>query len=176
MKPQNFLKTISLMLIMAFIMIDSPVMAQRKRALSRDARAEGRFQNRPPQENARCLGLPGITTEQKEQIEKFRLENMKNIQQLRNEMFEKKAHLRTLLGSDKPDTDKINKTIDDIAGIRAQMEKGRMDTHLKIKGILTEEQKILFNERGNWGRKGGLQQEYTPMGRGRGVYGNCPFR
>lgn len=178
MKKQIFSKVLSATLLIAFMMMFSTVTAQRRRTDEpREPRAVEELQQRPLRENGFCRNLPGITQEQTDQIDKLRQQNMKNTQQLRNTVFEKRAHLRTLSATDNPDTDAINKTIDDISGIRAEIEKGRMATHQKIRNILTEEQRVIFDNAGAPGRKRpDSPPDRVPERRGPGFRENCPYR
>jgi Spy/CpxP family protein refolding chaperone len=65
--------------------------------------------------------------------------------QLRNVVAEKKAHLRTLSLVEKPDQTQIDKTIDEMMAIQAQIMKKRSLHQQEIRSLLTEEQRMAFD-------------------------------
>jgi len=60
---------------------------------------------------------------------------------------EKRARLEVLQTADKPDTREINKVIDEIAAVQAQEMKAQAANRQKIKSLLTEEQRAIFDAR-----------------------------
>ena len=119
----------------------------------------------------RHMNLPNLTDEQKEQIAKLRTENMKAMQDSRNLMQEKMARLHTLQTADKPDMKSINGLIDEIAGIKATMAKTQAAHHQKIRSLLTDEQRVIFDSRPHHGRGEGFGKGHRGKGRG-----DCPCR
>ena len=65
--------------------------------------------------------------------------------QFKNKVNEKKAQLKTLEGLDKPDMAAINKSIDEVTTLRAEMMKSQAAFHQDIRKLLNDEQKIEFN-------------------------------
>lgn len=124
-----------------------------------------------------CRNLPGITPEQTQQMDALRIKNMKETQQLRNELGEKQARLRTLSTSDKPDQNAINKTIDEISAIKANMQKNRMATHQEIRKLLNDEQRVIFDNNNGPGKRGrGPRDNQGSYSRGKGFRAECPYR
>lgn len=89
--------------------------------------------------------LPDVTEEQKKQFKEIKTDYMKKALSLRNELKEKKAHLESLATKDKPSQSKLNTTIEEIGELKTALMKLGMDKRQKIRGILTEEQRIVFD-------------------------------
>ncbi len=177
MKTQIVNRLLSIMMLVVIMMIVSNVSAQRRRIIEpRKPLAVEEYNKQSESEKGDYFDLPGITPEQKEQIDELRLQNMKNTRQLRNKLFEKRAHLQTISDADNPDSVAINKTIDEIAGIRAEIEKGHMATHLSIRNLLTGDQKLVFDNRRFPCRRFETRHDRFPEGRGPGLREDCPFR
>ncbi len=105
--------------------------------------------------------IPNLSDDQKTKIEQLNLTFDKNTLQIRNQIREKAAQLRTLVTQDNANQDQINKLIDEIGSMRINIMKERVATNLKIRGLLTDDQKVIFDMRGMY-RSGG-------MGRGRNM-------
>lgn len=104
--------------------------------------------------------IPGLTDEQRDNMEKMRLAHQKKVRLMHANMQEKRAHIRTLRLADNPDMQQINKTIDEIAAIQGDLMKEREAHRQAIRSGLNEEQKAWFDsrpahERG-FGRQGGM--------------------
>ncbi|KPK62775.1 hypothetical protein AMJ83_09845 [candidate division WOR_3 bacterium SM23_42] len=89
--------------------------------------------------------IPDLTEAQKEQMKELRVEHMKALQPLRNQMGEKKARLRTLSTSDKVNMTEINRVIDDIGKMQTQMMKLRAQHRQDVRKLLTDEQRVIFD-------------------------------
>ncbi len=89
--------------------------------------------------------IPDLTEEQTEQMKELRVEHMKAVQPLRNQIGEKRARLRTLSTSDKVDMAGINRVIEDIGKMRTQMMKERAQHRQDVRELLTEEQRVIFD-------------------------------
>ena len=89
--------------------------------------------------------IPNLTDDQKQKIDQFDLTFAKNTLQTRNNIREKEAHLRTLVTQDNANVDEINKLIDDIGNLKTTIRKERVATDLKIRGLLTDDQKVIFD-------------------------------
>ena len=90
-------------------------------------------------------GIPNLSDDQKAQIEKLKVPFQKEMTALRNQMGEKKAHLKTVSETDKPDMAEINKTIDDITLLMNKMMKLKATHHQDVRKLLTDEQKVAFD-------------------------------
>lgn len=115
-----------------------------------------------------------LTPEQEQKINDLRVKHLKEITPLRNELNEKQAHLRTLESAEKPDMTAINKTIDEITSIKAKLMKARVAHRAEVSQLLTDEQRVLFNARGQKGKgmrgyRGNMRGGYG-MGMG---FGSC---
>lgn len=108
------------------------------------------------------LNIPDLTDQQKEKIEEMRTPHMKTMLQLRNQMNEKRAHLKTLSSADKADMNAINKTIDEMGEITTKIMKERAGFHQEIRNILTEEQRVFFDSRKMYrrGKRGDCPGEF----------------
>ncbi len=103
--------------------------------------------------------IPDLTKEQSEKMEKIQLSLHKEMLPLKNQLEEKKAHLRTLSSADKPDQAAINQTIDEISLLKASMMKKKNAAHQEIRALLTDKQRVLFDSRQGKkgkGRNGGM--------------------
>ncbi len=120
------------------------------------------------------LNLPGLTDDQKEQIETLRAENLKTMLPLRNTLQEKKARLMTLQSAEKADMKAINGLIDEISAIKTQMAKQRAAHHQQVRSVLTDEQRVVFDSRPRgMGRGHGHGKGHH--GRGYNNCGNCRY-
>lgn len=91
------------------------------------------------------INVPNLTDEQIAKIKDIRLSEQKQLLQLRNQMGEKRARLRSLETAEKADMKEINKTIDDIAKLHADGMKARAEAKQKIRTLLNDEQRIHFD-------------------------------
>ena len=122
-----------------------------------------------------CAGMenmiPKLTNDQKAKIQEFRVAHMKEFTPLQNSIKEKQAHLNTLTSADKPDMNEVNKTIDEISKLKADLMKLRVAHQNQIRNILTDEQKVYFNAHIASGRgmMGQGMRNGKGMGNGRGM-------
>jgi Spy/CpxP family protein refolding chaperone len=119
----------------------------------------------------RMMEKMDLADEQKESMDKIRMETLKEMLPLKNSIAEKKAQLHTLQTTEKADINKINLMIDEIAEIKTKMAKKRAATHQQIRSLLSDEQRVLFDsrpprgERGFEGRGAGYGQGYGKHGK-----------
>ncbi len=109
------------------------------------------------------IGIPNLTADQKTKMENLRVNHLKEITPLRNEMTEKKAHLKTLESAEKPDKAAINKTIDEISVLHGKIMKASVNHRLEVASILTDEQKVFFNA-----HQGKMKKSFKDHGMGNG--------
>jgi len=105
-----------------------------------------------------CMqGIPDLTDQQKQKIEDLCLATKKEMNGIKNLMGEKQAHLKTLQDAEKADMTAINKTIDEISVLKADIMKKHEATRQTIRGLLTEKQKTVFDTKpkGGCGGDGG---------------------
>lgn len=111
--------------------------------------------------NSECL-IPGLTADQQKQIQDLRLKQQKESLQLSNELFEKRAQLRTLQQVDKPNMKSVNAKIDEISALQNKKMKQSAEHRNNVRNLLTDEQKVQFDLRGN---RGGMMGKAGKMGR-----------
>jgi len=89
-----------------------------------------------------------LNEQQREAMQKIRTEQIKERTQTGNLLREKRAKLESLQTADKPDMKEINKVIDEIAALQAQEMKAQAASRQKIRSLLTDEQRTLYDARG----------------------------
>lgn len=89
--------------------------------------------------------IPDLTQDQTKKIEELHIAHLKEVNQVRNQLTEKKAHLRTLQSADKVDNTAINKTIDEITSLQNDMMKKNEAHRQAVRNILTDKQKVIFD-------------------------------
>lgn len=99
--------------------------------------------------------IPNLNAEQKTKIETLKIKHLKEVTPLRNELDEKKAHLKTLKSMEKVDRDAINKTIDEITALQGKIMKMKVNHRLDVAALLTDEQKVFFNSHREMRGRGG---------------------
>jgi Spy/CpxP family protein refolding chaperone len=87
-----------------------------------------------------------LTEDQKSKMADLRLALKKELLPLKNQLGEKQARMRTLETADKPDMGDINKLIDEIATIKANMAKKQAAHKQDIRKLLTDKQRIIFDD------------------------------
>lgn len=91
--------------------------------------------------------LPGLTDEQKEKIRKLNLENDKQNLPVENNIAELEAKMRSVTTGDNASYEQASKLIDEISGLRAKVMKNNIRTHLEIRKLLNDEQKVIFDRK-----------------------------
>ena len=97
--------------------------------------------------------LQTLTEDQQKQIKDLKTQVEKEILPLKSELQVKSAELKQLLVAEKSDKAAINKKIDEIGSLRAQIQKKRIENQLKVRDLLTPEQRVMFDKRILAGRK-----------------------
>ena len=112
----------------------------------RSDRSENEFQN-------------FFTEEQKEQMKELRMETVKKVKPLKNELDELMARQQTLTTADKADLKAINKNIDEMSDLKADIAKIMAAQHQQIRSLLTEEQLVKFDSmKGKRGHRQGMER------------------
>jgi Spy/CpxP family protein refolding chaperone len=86
-----------------------------------------------------------LTDAQKEAFKKSMLAMQKQLQPIRNQLGEARAHQKTLTTSDNPDMDAINKNIEKMGSLKTEMAKIQAKHHLEMRTQLTDEQRLKFD-------------------------------
>lgn len=87
-----------------------------------------------------------LTDEQKGKIDEVKLASAKKLTQSQNKINELEAQLNTTITQDKVDKSKMNVLIEEIGKLRTEIRKERMDDHLEIRELLTDKQKVIFDQ------------------------------
>lgn len=95
-----------------------------------------------------------LSDEQKEKMKEIRTEALKEMQPVKNTLQEKRAKMHTLQTAENVDMNAINNLIDEMAGLRTTMQKTRAANHQKIRSLLTEDQRVLFDSMPKNGPRG----------------------
>ena len=110
--------------------------------------------------------LPDLTEEQQSSIRQIHLDFQKQTLQMNNQIREKEAQLRTQMTNEKVNQGQIDKLVEEIGALNTSVAKARTATHMKVRAVLTEDQRILFDQRGM--RRGTAYGNRGPAGMGRG--------
>jgi len=122
-----------------------------------------------------------LTDAQQEQLKSLRLELYKEIKPLRSKMIELKAREQTLLLEDKVDMKALNSVIDEQSDLNNKIRKLRAEHRVKVRAMLTDEQKMIMDQRRSsrnygrgWGDGYGCPRGFRQWGDGPGGRGNGP--
>ena len=85
--------------------------------------------------------IPNLTEDQKAEIKKIKGEGHEKAEPQRKAMKELRSKLSALKMAENPDLQQINSLIDESAKMKAEMEKSRTASQLKVRSILTPEQR-----------------------------------
>ena len=91
--------------------------------------------------------LPGLTDEQRDAIRAIRLEAARRALPVQNQLRENGARLRTLSTADPVDERAAQAVLDEIGNLRTQLMRIRWESGQSVRELLTEEQRILFDQR-----------------------------
>jgi Spy/CpxP family protein refolding chaperone len=103
------------------------------------------------------LSQLNLSQSQKDRIAKIRESHQKDLIDARADLQKARLEFRSLLSDDKPDKGAINRQIDRMASIQADIMKSRVDQRLDVRDVLTSDQRTKLRE----GRKerGDVQDE-----------------
>jgi Spy/CpxP family protein refolding chaperone len=108
-----------------------------------------------------------LSDDQETQIEKLHLDLQKEILPVRNKIREKDAQLSTAM-TEGTNQAKLDQLVEEIGSLRTEMQKKRMNTHLKVRELLNEDQKVKFDIHfaNRFGRGGPMMGPQGRHGRG----------
>jgi len=93
-----------------------------------------------------CMrNLPNMSDDQLKKIDAIATTHLKEILDIRNQLGEKQAHLRTLESATNANINEINKSIEEIGALKITIQKKGAAVKQSIRTILTEEQRVLFD-------------------------------
>ncbi len=100
-----------------------------------------------------CSTLPGITQEQRSQLNQLRTEHLREMQSFRDQIDTNRAKHRELMKCEDSDRSAIDALQNERNSIRQQMEQRFNEHNQNVRNILTEEQRAVFDsaERGGVG-------------------------
>lgn len=117
-----------------------------------------------------------LTEEQQGQIEALTTETMKEHLPIRSRLQTMKAELDELLIAANPNRNAIDRKIDEMSDLRTEMQKARIDTRLRIRELLTDDQRVKFDAMRSHGPGKRMMRHGRPgrMGGMRGDRGGRP--
>ncbi|TVR42636.1 MAG: hypothetical protein EA394_02995 [Bacteroidia bacterium] len=145
-------KVFALLSLFFLMSVSFDAMSQRGRRAS-DVRPQQRITERPAERPERlqrgeavyCMMIPDLTEEQEEQIKTLRLQQLERNTRYRNGMDELRARKRNLMiGNDQGDIDAV---IDEMTALRNDQMKQNVAHHQAIRELLTEEQRIIYDNK-----------------------------
>ena len=121
--------------------------------------------------------IANLTDDQQKKIDALRQTMMQQSLELQTQIKEKQAHLKTLTIAAQPDMAAINKTVDEIYVLKAELAKKREAHKQEVRKVLTEEQRLQFDMMHTKGccgdgHQGGGQQKQGCQGAGPGCQGS----
>ena len=118
-----------------------------------------------------ACNLPELTTDQQEKINELRINNMARANQHRASMNELRARKQALSIAENPSMREINSVIDQMEKQRAEHMKANAAHRQSVRGILTPEQRVVFDNRPMQQRRGqnfGQQRQENMRGQQQG--------
>ncbi len=131
-------KSIAILIVAVLLSVNTNIFAQRG-----NGKGYGQFN-----ENVKvyfCNNIPNLTADQITKIDKLRTAHWKEMQNSHNQLAEKRARLQSLRTADDADINSINETIDEISVIQASMQKNREQHFQDIRILLTEDQRVYYD-------------------------------
>lgn len=105
--------------------------------------------------------VPGLTDEQRKKMDALELETDKAVLPVRAKLDVLDAELKQMMLAENPDKAAVERKIDEIGGLKTQIEKKRAMHQIAVRGLLTPEQRVDF-DRKRLGRGRGMG--FGPMG------------
>ena len=91
--------------------------------------------------------IPGLSEEQRGQMKEIHLSTMKSMQSLKDEMKVNSAKLNILVKKDDPDMKEITSLVKANSDLQVSMKILSIESKIKSRNILTDEQKIVFDSK-----------------------------
>jgi len=95
--------------------------------------------------------FPELTADQKDQMAKLRLEHQKAMIPLNADLKLKRIEFRDMMRNDASQAE-LNRMLDDIGRLKVEISKMRLDHRLKMRNILTDEQREFLESHPRWHR------------------------
>lgn len=97
-----------------------------------------------------------LTEEQRKTMQEMRLKHKKELIPIQGKLKEKQLDLKAEMMADEPNQSKINAIVDDIAKLRAELQKKKIAHRLAIRNILTDEQRKIWDANKHMRKRGGF--------------------
>ncbi len=153
------MRKISIALIMALVLVLSQVSAQEKTPRgamtwtekSQDSDTVYRIEENVVQQGScgmgmMCHQMMDLTEEQQEKVKTIRMGSAQELLAMKGKMEVLSAELRNLMIAENPDRKAIDKKIDEMEGIRAEIKKKRIGTDLEVQKLFTPEQRLKWKQ------------------------------
>jgi len=92
-----------------------------------------------------CCGIPNLTDEQMKKMEPLKLAFHKQKFEIHNQIKAKEAQLIVVSTGDKINKEEAYKLIEEIAALKASLEKAKFDHRMAVRALLTPEQQLAFD-------------------------------
>ncbi len=116
---------------------------------------QGQQQVTPNNTKPGCCGIKDLTPDQEKQMKSLKQKMVKEVLPLKNQVAEKKAHLNTISTGDNVDMTAVNKTIDELYALKAEIAKKQNQFKQDVRKLLNDEQKVMFDMHQGKGNKWG---------------------
>lgn len=157
----------TLIITIALLAIAGTIMAQPGRGMA--MRKGDRMYNRGYQ-------VLNLTEEQQKQADALCTAHLKEIKPYYDQIAEKTVKLHSLKTSEKIDSKAIDKMIEDIGVANTEIAKKQEAHRQNFRKLLTEDQRIIFNNRPLGRGSMGMHRGRGMRGRGMGMYGGRGMR
>jgi|GEM_PF-2830816 len=109
-----------------------------------------------------------LTDDQVTAMNEERLKSQKQAIQLRADLQVARLELRDMMDDSKPDQNKVKQQVEKMGDLRTTLMLTRVQSHLKMKEVLTEEQRVKLKEmRMEMRRRPDRQKDHPRLRRGR---------
>ena len=119
---------------------------QRRGMIDRDQikeRLEMRKKSMQNKENDPLI-LLNLTDEQRKSFKEINSKHLSVVQEIKKEMMKKKLEMQLEKMEDKIDISLVNKLIDDLSDLEAELRKSEFSRNLEIRYLLDDEQEVRF--------------------------------
>lgn len=172
------MKTTKIKLLMAFFIASVMVFATtgtyaQCQGQKQMGQQQGQQQVTTEKHGKGCCGIKDLTPEQEKQMEALHQKMMKELLPIKNQIAEKKAHLKTISTGDNVDLVAVNKTIDELYALKAEIEKKKQAFKQDVRKLLNDEQKLMFDMHQAKGDGMGCGQEQGMKCHGKSMGKSC---
>ncbi len=105
----------------------------------------GQRQRPYPPNDQKGFPTMDLSDEQKAEIKEIQLARTKEIQPLKDELRINKAKINALVHKDNPDMQEVVSLVEANGKILTQIQVKNIESRIKVRGLLTDEQKVIFD-------------------------------